>query len=56
MKDESVRSGRLQKAPENFLTQGGIKSVFAEDNKGRRDFIRNAFAAAAAASAAVPAA
>nr|WP_319566054.1 sulfite dehydrogenase [uncultured Rhodoferax sp.] len=48
-------SGRLIKAPENFLTQSGIKTVFAEAKKGRRDFIRHAFAAAAA-GAAVPAA
>jgi sulfane dehydrogenase subunit SoxC len=52
---QSVNSGRLIKAPENFLSQDGIKTVFAEGKKGRRDFIRNAFAAAAA-GAAVPAA
>ncbi len=52
---QSVNSGRLIKAPENFLSQDGIKAVFAEGKKGRRDFIRNAFAAAAA-GAAVPAA
>jgi sulfane dehydrogenase subunit SoxC len=51
---QSVNSGRLIKAPENFLSQVGIKTVFAEGKKGRRDFIRNAFAAAAA-GAAVPA-
>jgi sulfane dehydrogenase subunit SoxC len=50
---QSVNSGRLIKAPENFLSQDGIKAVFAEGKKGRRDFIRNAFAAAAA-GAAVP--
>ncbi len=48
-------SGRVQKAPESFLNQEGIKTVFAEAKKGRRDFIRNAFAAAAA-GVAVPAA
>ena len=52
MKEDSINSGRVQKAPENFLTQGGIKEVFAEGKKGRRDFIRNAFAAAAAGAAA----
>ena len=52
---QSVNSGRLIKAPENFLSQDGIRTVFAEGKKGRRDFIRNAFAAAAA-GAAVPAA
>jgi sulfane dehydrogenase subunit SoxC len=48
-------SGRVQKAPEGFLSREGIKTVFAEAKKGRRDFIRNAFATAAAAVA-VPAA
>jgi sulfane dehydrogenase subunit SoxC len=42
----------VQKAPQNFLTQEGIRTVFAEGKKGRRDFIRNAFAAAAAGAAA----
>ncbi|MDO9143844.1 sulfite dehydrogenase [Rhodoferax sp.] len=46
--EQSVSSGRLIKAPENFLNRDGIKAVFAEAKKGRRDFIRNAFAAAAA--------
>jgi sulfane dehydrogenase subunit SoxC len=52
---QRVNSGRLIKAPENFLSQDGIKTVFAEGKKGRRDFIRNAFAAAAT-GVAVPAA
>jgi sulfane dehydrogenase subunit SoxC len=54
MRDE-LGSGRVQKAPESFLSRDGIKTVFAEAKKGRRDFIRNAFAAAAA-GVAVPAA
>ena len=45
---ESWKSGRIQKAPESFLSRDGIKTVFAEAKKGRRDFIRHAFAAAAA--------
>jgi len=49
---DNINSGRVQKAPENFLTPTGIKEVFAEGKKGRRDFIRNAFAAAAAGAAA----
>ena len=53
--EQSVSSGRLIKAPENFLNKDGIKTVFSEAKKGRRDFIRHAFAAAAA-GAAVPAA
>jgi sulfane dehydrogenase subunit SoxC len=48
---DDVSSGRIRKAPENFLTQDGIKTVFAEAKQGRRDFIRNAFAAAAGATA-----
>ncbi len=53
--DQPIASGRLRKAPENFLDREGIRTVFAEGKRGRRDFIRNAFAAAAA-GAAVPAA
>lgn len=49
MKDSSQSgSGRLIKAPENFLTSEGVRRVFAEGKRGRRDFIRGAFAAAAA--------
>jgi sulfane dehydrogenase subunit SoxC len=44
--------GRLVKAPENFLSPQGVKTVFAEAKAGRRHFIRNAFAAAAAAGGA----
>lgn len=40
-------SGRLQKAPENFIDPAGVRQVFAEAKEGRRDFLRNAFAAAA---------
>jgi sulfane dehydrogenase subunit SoxC len=52
MRDE-LGSGRIQKAPESFLSREGIKTVFAEAKNGRRDFLRKAFAAAAA-GAAVP--
>jgi sulfane dehydrogenase subunit SoxC len=45
-------SGRLIKAPENFLDPQGVRQVFAEAKAGRRDFIRSAFAAASAAVAA----
>ncbi|WP_374408062.1 sulfite dehydrogenase [Hydrogenophaga sp.] len=55
MKEVNIPSGRVLKAPENFLTQDGIRTVFEEGKHGRRDFIRSAFAAAAA-GAAVPAA
>ncbi len=50
-----VPSGRLRKAPENFLDAAGIRTVFAEGKRGRRDFIRGAFAAALAGGAAVQA-
>ena len=43
------RSGRLIKAPEHFLDPEGVRTVFREARSGRRDFIRRAFAGAAAA-------
>ncbi len=43
--------GRLIKAPENFITPQGVRAVFDEARAGRRDFIRAAFAAAAAGGA-----
>jgi len=49
---DNKRSGRLIKAPENFLDRAGIRRVVSESRKGRRDFICNAFAAASAAVAA----
>jgi sulfane dehydrogenase subunit SoxC len=45
-------SGRLVKAPENFIAPEGVRQVFAEAREGRRDFLRSAFAAAAAGVAA----
>ncbi len=45
--------GRLIKAPENFIPADGVKQVFAEAKAGRRDFIRQAFAAATAGGAAL---
>jgi sulfane dehydrogenase subunit SoxC len=45
--------GRLIKAPENFSPADGVKQVFAEAKAGRRDFIRQAFAAATAGGAAL---
>jgi sulfane dehydrogenase subunit SoxC len=44
--------GRLRKAPENFLDGAGVRTVLAEARSGRRDFLRNAFAAAASGAAA----
>src|SRR6478609_6958000 len=46
------RPGRLLKAPENFIDPAGVRRVFAEAKEGRRDFLRSAFAAAAAGVAA----
>ena len=51
---EDLSSGRVRKAPESFLNRDGIKTVVSEAKNGRRDFIRSAFAAAAA-GVAVPA-
>ncbi|WP_395703898.1 sulfite dehydrogenase [Aquabacterium sp.] len=45
------RSGRLVKAPEHFIDAQGVQAVFGEARKGRRDFVRGAFAAALAATA-----
>ena len=51
MSADSPPSGRVLKAPESFLSKEGIRTVFAEGKKGRRDFIRSAFAAAVAGAA-----
>lgn len=45
-------SGRLIKAPENFLDAAGFLKVLDEAREGRRSFIRSAFAAAAGAAVA----
>ena len=50
----SQERGRLRKAPEHFLDATGVRTVFAEGRQGRRNFIRSAFAAAMAGSAARP--
>ena len=42
-----VRAGRVIKAPENFLDPSAIQTVFAQAQRGRRDFIRKAFAGVA---------
>lgn len=51
MDSQSQMSGRLVKAPENFLDPSGIRRVVTEAKHGRRDFIRSAFAAAGAVAA-----
>ena len=48
MGDLSKQPGRLQRAPENFLSDEQVKAVAA----GRRDFLRKSFLAAGAALAA----
>jgi len=50
-----IEHGRLRKAPENFLDREAIQTVASQAKSGRRDFLRGAFAAAAA-GAALPAA
>lgn len=52
MADHAPTSGRLLKAPESFISPEGVRTVFAQAKAGRRDFIRAAFAAAAAGTAA----
>ena len=48
---EPTQTGRLIKAPENFLAAQDIRQVQEEAKSGRRDFLRRAFAAAGAAAA-----
>ncbi len=55
MSSQDHRSGRLLKAPENFIDAEGVRTVFREAKTDRRDFVRGAFSAALA-GAAVPAA
>ena len=52
MSQNPAPSGRLQKAPENFIGPDGVRRVFAEAKAGRRDFIRTALSAAVAGGAA----
>ena len=52
---QSSQQGRLRKAPENFLDAAGVRQVQQEAAQGRRDFIRGAFAAAAAGATALAA-
>ena len=40
-------SGKILRAPENFLSPDGVKRVTAQAKAGRRDFLRNAFSVAA---------
>ncbi|MEG3063635.1 MAG: sulfite dehydrogenase [Comamonas sp.] len=49
-------TGRIRKAPENFVPAREVGTVFAQAKAGRRDFIRSAFAAAAGTAAVASAA
>ena len=51
MNPQDPPSGRLIKAPENFIHGDGVRAVFREAKAGRRDFVRGAFAAALAGAA-----
>ena len=51
MSDLPVKPGRLLKAPENFISRDGVRTVFSQAKQGRRDFIRSTFAAAVAGGA-----
>jgi len=48
-----ANTGRLLRAPENFLAPEGIRTVFSQAKAGRRDFLRGALAAAAGAGSSV---
>ncbi|GIX24457.1 MULTISPECIES: sulfite dehydrogenase [Caldimonas] len=50
--DRPFPPARIKKAPENFLDARGLRIVREQARQGRRDFIRTAFAAAAATAAA----
>jgi sulfane dehydrogenase subunit SoxC len=50
---DSAQPGRLIKAPENFISPEGVRTVFREAKEGRRDFIRQAFATAMAGAGTV---
>ena len=50
---EPTQPGRLIKAPENFISPEGVRTVFREAREGRRDFIRQAFATAMAGAGTV---
>ena len=52
MNPENFQTGRLVKAPENFLKPQDVQQVFKAPATARRDFLRRAFAAAGVAAAA----
>ena len=52
MSSQDHPSGRVIKAPENFIGPEGVRTVFSEAKAARRSFVRGAFAAALAGVAA----
>ena len=48
---QSLSSGRIRKAPENFLNMAALQAAGSARPAARRDFMRRAFAAAAAGTA-----
>ncbi len=53
MQADATRTGRLIKAPENFIAgSSGVQRVLAECKQGRRDFLRAAFVAAGSSTVA----
>ena len=53
MDADPLATGRLLKAPENFIDADGVRVVVAESRAGRRVFIRKAFAAVGSAGVVV---
>ena len=52
MSEDQCSAGRLQKAPENFLTQEDIRASMGAAPAGRRGFLQTAFATVVAGAAA----
>lgn len=55
MNQDPMRSGRIKKAPESFLTRDGIRTLLAKSGDARRGFLRQAFAASLAGTGATAA-
>ncbi len=51
-----MQPGKIQKAPENFLSHGDARAVMDEARQGRRSFLRGAYSSAVASAAAALAA
>ena len=55
MNQDHMRSGRIKKAPESFLSRDGMRTLLAQSREGRRGFLRQAFAASLAGTGAASA-